>query len=83
VGIAAATAIAPDVEDPALLAQWLVASVAVDRCLVPAANPADFAFLGKSYLIHGVVAPVPGIAGLAAYLLFLFIDSHPGRSLTI
>lgn len=77
-GIAAAAAGAPDIEDPALLAQWFVATIAVDHGLVPAANFADFAFFGKSYLIHGVSAPVPWMKGPAAHLLSFFIDTHPG-----
>ncbi len=74
-GIATSAAGAPDVEDPAFLAQGFVASVAVDNGLMPAADSADFAFFCKSYLIHGVVAPVPGITGSPAYLLLLFFDS--------
>jgi hypothetical protein len=53
-GVAAAAPVAPDIKDPAILAEGLVASVAVDHCLVPAADPADFT-VGESYFVHGFI----------------------------
>jgi hypothetical protein len=74
VRVPAAAAVAPDVEDAALLAEGFIAPVAVYDGLIPAADSADFT-PGKSYFVHDCA--VSRAAGEARLVSISYFSSGP------